>query len=103
MPSYKPRICLITDCNFVEYLPVLQDTVKGHLEQDKISLFAIGLPGCDIKILQALTRIVVNVDDYDLDGIFDFIETTCIKCFHNHRDFLIELPQNAHVIPYGEW
>lgn len=103
VPYYKPRIILITDCNFVENMLALQNMIKELTEQDKISLFAIGLPGCDNNILQGLTERVINVDDYDLDELFSFIGNCFIKGLRNHRDFFMELPPNAHVVPYDEW
>lgn len=103
VPYYKPRIILVTDCNYVDNLPILQNMVKELTEQNKISLFAIGLPGCDNNILQALTKSVVNVDDYDLDELFDFIGNCINKRFDNPGNFIAELSENAHIVPLDEW
>ncbi len=103
VPYYKPRIILVTDCNYVDNLPILQNMVKELTEQNKISLFAIGLPGCDNNILQALTRSVVNVDDYDVAELFEFIGNSCIIGLHNHGAPFMELPPNVHAVPYDEW
>ena len=105
VPYYKPWIILGTDCNYAENMPVLQNMVKELTEQNKLSLFAIGLPDCDNNILQALTERVVNVDDYDLDELFSFIGN-CLIEGPNLGPFPIKpppLPPNAHVISYDKW
>ena len=99
---YKPKIILITDCNFVDDLSVIQNMVENQTTNNKISLFAIGLPGCDNNILQAITKYVVNVDDYDLDELFYYLGHEFVY-YRQNPGQNPELPQNVHIVPFDEW
>lgn len=103
---YKPKIILITDCNFVDSLSVVQNMVENQTINNKISLFAIGLPGCNNNILQAITKYVVNIDNYDMDELFYYLGHEFIYHHQNpgqNPGQNPELPQNVHVVPFDEW
>lgn len=106
-PCHKPWIFMITDGAATSTLQEMSEAAdRIRLEEAKgshghLSFWALGLNSYDRKQLFTLTKRVVELQDQDFSGIFDWLSESMSTISQSRVGEKVEfnpLPDNAHVV-----
>lgn len=109
-PCFKPWIFMITDGEPTDYsdIPRVAQRIKEESSKGshgKLKFFALGVPGYSREVLIELTDKVMELEDTDFSGIFNWISesmTTISVSRVGDNVQLPVLPDNARIVP-SDW
>lgn len=102
---YQPWIFMITDGYPTDDITEAAERIKAEESKGKhgkLKFFALGVEGYDKETLFKLTKRVMELDDTDFSGIFNWLsESVCLISVSRVDDSvpLQDLPENTHVVP----
>ncbi len=107
-PCHKPWIFMITDGAATSSAQEMSEAAdRIHMEEAKgsyghLSFWALGLNNYDRSQLFTLTKRVVELQDQDFSGIFDWLSESMSTISQSRVGEKVEfnpLPDNVHVVP----
>ena len=117
-PCFKPWIFMITDG-----APYIGDSKQAQLDAEmaavaqrikeeeskgthgKLKFFALGVPGYDVDTLKSLTNRVMELENTDFSGIFNWMSESMVAISVSRVGENVQLgnlPDNARVVP-NDW
>lgn len=102
---YQPWIFMITDGHPTDDITEAAERIRTEESKGthgKLKFFALGVEGYDKETLFKLTKRVMELDDTDFTGIFNWLsESVCLISVSRVDDNvpLQDLPENTHVVP----
>ena len=104
-PCFKPWIFMITDGSPTDDISTAVQRIQEEESKGthgKLKFFALGVSNYNKQVLFQLTKRVMELEDTDFSGIFDWMsESMCAISVSRVGENvpLTELPENARVVP----
>lgn len=101
---YKPGIVMFTDGKPTDILNSAIERLRVEELNRQLIFLVIGTPGCDMQTLMQLTKICIELDFKEYDGIFSWIQEDIKRLSNSPGDRPVpvdEPPQDLRVI--NDW
>lgn len=107
-PMFKPWIFMITDGAPTDDVANAVRRIKeeeGKGSHGKLKFFALGVGHYDKELLSALSKRVMELNDVNFEGIFDWMSESMVAISVSRVEEeprLPDLPENARIVP-SDW
>jgi len=107
-PCFKPWIFMITDGSPTDDISSAQARIREEETKGshgKLKFWAVGVPGYSKDTMKALSKRVIELDNSDFSGIFDWLSESMVAISVSRVGETVNLGnlgENAHAIP-GDW